>query len=272
MGKMGAYQPTEKYKNYSRPTSKPLNSQAFYTEKVWTVQEQIYKKIKKVAEFLENLYPKLTDDFNANTKAVIEKNVELLIEDLDLMQRDWQKNPDSFNTNKLKINQQRISEMHAICDTLQTVRSYEYEFKNLRKIKHVLHELEHLIQPTDFEKSIEKTRAKIKQKIKKESILVKVKKKTKEDSVVASKKQKAASNKIKDLSKLPKKTAVPKEKLKASEKKVAKPVAKLSKPVKIASKQPKKSVLSTDKPKTASKKVTHPAVKMAAKTIKKIKN
>src|ERR1700722_12738971 len=111
MGKMGAYQPTENYKNYSLPTSKPLKSHAFYKEKVWTLQEQIYKKLKKVAKLLESLYPKLTDDFSKNIKVVIENNLKTLIKDLDLMQHNLYKNPDSFNTNKLKINQYHITEM-----------------------------------------------------------------------------------------------------------------------------------------------------------------
>jgi hypothetical protein len=164
MGKMGAYQPTEKYKNYSLPTSKPLKSHALYEEKVWTLPEQIYQKLKKVAEFMGNLYPKLTDDFSKNIKNIIEKNLKILIADLDLMQRGLEKNPDTFNSNKLKINQHCITEMKNICDNLQTVRSYEYEFKNLGKIKHSLHELENLIQPTSFEKNLEKARVKSKPK------------------------------------------------------------------------------------------------------------
>lgn len=243
MGKIGAYQPTEKYKNFSLPTSKPLKSHAFYKEKVWTLQEQIYKKLKKVAELLESLYPKLTDDFSKNIKVVVEKNLEILIKDLDLMQHGFHKNPDSFNTNKLKINQHHITEMKNVCDTLQTVSSYEYEFKNLGKIKHALHELEHLIQPTSFERSLEKARVKSKQKAvpevpeKKRHILLKAKKKMEEDSEVKSEKPKAISKKAKSATKLPKqikieskrpkKSATPKHKLKPSEKKVTKSKSKL---------------------------------------------
>lgn len=102
MGKLGTYQPIEQYKNYSLPTSKPLRSHPFYQEKVWTLQEQIYKKLRKVAESLESLYPKLTDDFSGKTKILIEKNLETLLEDLDLMQSGFHKNPEAFNRNKLK--------------------------------------------------------------------------------------------------------------------------------------------------------------------------
>lgn len=249
MGKMGAYQPTEKYKNYSLPTSKPLKSHAFYKEKVWTLQEQIYKKLKKVAEFLESLYPKLTDDFSKNIKVAIEKNLEVLIEDLDQMQHGLHKNPDSFNTNKLKINQHRITEMKNVCDTLQTVRSYEYEFKNLGKIKHALNELEHLIQPTNFERSLEKARVKSKPKTvpaKKEHIQVEAKKKIKEESIIKSKKQKATSKK-------------------------AKPATKLPKQIKIDSKQPKKSETSVLKLKQSEKKATKSKPKLPAEKILKAK-
>jgi len=249
MGKMGAYQPTENYKNYSLPTSKPLKSHAFYKEKVWTLQEQIYKKLKKVAEFLESLYPKLTDDFSKSIKVVIEKNLEILIENLDLMQHGLHKNPDSFNTNKLKINQHRITEMKNVCDTLQTIKSYEYEFKNLGKIKHALNELEHLIQPTSFERSLEKARVKSKPKTvpeKKEHILVEAKKKIEEDSIVKSKKQKAISKKNKPATKLPKQ-------------------------IKIESKQPKKSATPVHKLKPSEKKVIEPKTKLPAQKILKAK-
>ncbi len=237
MGKMGAYQPPEKYKNYSLSTSKPLRSHAFYKEKVWTLQEQIYKKLKKVAEFLESLYPKLTDDLSKNIKVVIEKNLETLIQDLDLMQHGLKKNPDSFNTNKLKINQHRITEMRNVCDTLQTVRSYEYEFKNLGKIKHALNELEHLIQPTSFEINSEKARVKSKQKT-----VPAAKKKIE----VKSKKQKAISKKTKPAKKLPKQ-------------------------IKIESKQLKKSTTSVNKLKSSKQKVTKPKPKLPAENILKAK-
>ena|ERR1700733_8406888 len=247
MRKWGAHHPTEKYKNYSLPTSKPLRSHAFYEEKVWTLQKQIYKKLKKVAELLESLYPKLTDNFSGNIKVVIEKNLETLIEDLDLMQQSLHKNPDSFNTNKLKINQQHITEMKNVCDTLQTVRSYEYEFKNLGKIKHALHELEHLIQPTSFERSLEKARVKSKQKTvstKKGHIPAEAKKKIEEDSIVKPKKQKAIS-------------------------KNTKPATKLPKQIKIESKQPKKSVTPARKFEPSEKKVTRRKPKLPEENILK---
>ena len=249
MGKMGAYQPTEKYKNYSLPTSKPLSSHAFYKEKVSTLQEKIYKKLKKVAELLKSLYPKLTDEFSKNIKIIIEKNQEILIKDLDLMQSGLYKNPGSFNTNKLKINQHRIIEMKNICDTLQIVRSYEHEFKNLGKIKHALNELEHLIQPTSFERGLEKARVKSKPKVvpaKKEHILVEAPKKIKEESIVKSKKQKAIS-------------------------KQAKPATKLPKQIKIDSKQPKKSDTPLPKLKPSEKKVTKPKQKLLTEKILKAK-
>ena len=62
MGKIGSYQPSKKIKNYSLPTSKPSSSHSFYKEKEWTLQEQIHKKLKTIAKFLESLYPKLDDD------------------------------------------------------------------------------------------------------------------------------------------------------------------------------------------------------------------
>lgn len=239
MGKIGAYQPTEQYKNYSLPTSKPLSSHAFYKEKVWTVQEQIYKKLKKVAEYLESLYPNLTDDFNKNIKVVIEKNLETLIDDLDLMQRGLHKNPESFNTKKLKINQHCITEMKNVCDTLQTVSSYEHEFKKLGKIKHTLNELEHLIQPTSFEKSLEKARIKKPKTVhaKKERTPADAKKKTKEKSTVKTKKPKTLPKEVKATTKLAKpikkvstklqKSEAPLSKLKQPAKKVTKPKPKL---------------------------------------------
>ncbi len=151
MGKIGSYQPAKEHKNYLLPTSKPIKSHAIYEEKVWTLQEQIYKKLTTVAKFLESLYPKLTGDVSMNIKVVIEKNLEILVKDIDLMQSSFHKDPYSFKTSKLKTNQKRITEMKNVCDSLQTVSSYEKEVKKLGKIKHELHELEHLIEPNKFE-------------------------------------------------------------------------------------------------------------------------
>lgn len=243
MGKIGAYQPIDKYKNYLLPTAKPLRSHPFYKEKVWTLQEQIHQKLKKVSELLESLYPTLADDFSKNVRDVIEENLKTLIADLGLMQSGLQTNPNSFNTEKLKTNQHCITQMKNACATLQTVRSYEHEFKKLGKIKHTLHELEHLIQPTSFERSLEKARAKSKAKTvpaKKEPILVKAQKKLKEKSIVNSKKQKAIF-------------------------KQAKPAAKLLKPVKISSKQPQKSASPIHKLKQSGKKDIKSTPKLPAK-------
>jgi len=219
MSRIGAYQPTKQYKNYLLPTSKPLRSHALYKEKVWSLQEQIYQKLKKVAQFLEGLYPKLTDDFSKNVKVVIERNLEILMDDLDLMQNSLNEDPHSFNTNKLKTNQHCITEMKDVCNTLQSVRSYEYESKLLGKIKHELHELENLIQPTSYEKSLEKARVKNKPKTvptKKERI------KGKTTATVKSQKQKAISKKAKPTTKLVKPIKKANKPLKKSEKKATK--------------------------------------------------
>jgi len=160
MSKIGAYQPEEKYKNYLLPTSKPSKNQTFYQEKVWTVQEHIFLKLKKVTDLLKSLYPKLSDQYVGNVKMVIERNLEKLIEDLELLQNSVDKDPKSFNTKKLQTNQNCITEMKSACDNLQTVRTYEQEFKTLGKIRHALSELEHLIQPTKLEKSLKKSATK----------------------------------------------------------------------------------------------------------------
>ena len=156
MSKMAVYQPIEKYKNYSFSTTKPFKSHAFYEEKEWNLQDHIYKKLNKLEKLLESLHPKLTDDFSRNTKTVIEKNLDLLKKDLDLMQNGLHKNPYSFDTKKLKTNENFILEMKNVCDHLQNVKSYEHEFRTLSHIKHALHELEHLIHPMSLEKSLER--------------------------------------------------------------------------------------------------------------------
>lgn len=259
MNKIGTYQPIEKYKNYSLSTTKPDSSHSFYQEKVWNLQDHIYKKLKKVAEFLESLYPKLTEDFRGNIKHVIEKNLETLKHDLNLMQSNLLKNPYSFNTKKLKINQHCINEMKNVCNTLQTVRSYEHEFKKLSQIKHVLHELEHLIQPTSFERSLEMgggVKSSLKTvPAKKTGILVGDKKKINEKAIIIPKKQKAVSKKAKPTTKLLKpkkveskklpKSKAPLHKLKQAGKKITKPKAKLSvKPKKVFTAKPKAKIKS----------------------------
>lgn len=234
MSKIGAYEPEDKHKNYLLPTAKLSRNHAF-KEKVWTLQEQISQKLKKIAEFLEDLYPKLTDDFSSNTKAVIEKNVEKLLEHLSLMQNGFENSPSTFNTNNLKINQNCITEMKSVCDSLQTVRSYEFESKKLGKIKHELKGLERLIQPTSIEKSLKKTPAKTATKkapAKKGRTPVKAKK-TKVQPKVSAKKKSASSKKEKPPTKLltpakkkQKKSAAPVRKTKQAAKKVAIPKTK----------------------------------------------
>jgi hypothetical protein len=291
MGKIGTYQPIDKYKNYLLPTTKPLKSHAFYKEKVWTLQEQIYQKLKKVAELLENLYPKLTDDFSKNIKVVIEKHLKTLIKDLNLIKQSLHTNSDSFDTNKLKINHHHITEMKNVCDTLQTVRSYEYEFKNLSKIKHALSELEHLIQPTSFEKSLEKAHVKSKQKtapampakkrpilvqtkkkVKKEPILVQTKKKVKKEPILVQAKKKVKKEPILvQAKKKVKKEPIVKSKNQKALSKKTKTATKLPKQIKVVSKQPKKSATALSKLKSSEKKVTKPKPKLSAKKVLKAK-
>lgn len=249
MGKPKAYQPSEKYKNYSLPTSKPSKGPAFYKERVWSLQEQIYKQLKKVAEFLESLYPKLTDDYGKSTKIIVKKNIETLVKDLDLMQASLLKNPGTFNTNNLKTNQQHITDMKNVCNTLQTFKSFKHEVKHLGKLKHALTELEHLIQPTNFETYLEKARARVKNRV--PAKLVGANKKIKEESKVKPKnKVTIAAKPIKVQSKQPEKTKTPPHKPKQSEKKAATPKQKL----------PAKNVLKA-KPKSKNKSSAAPKKK-----------
>ena len=54
MGKIGAYEPREKYKNYLLPTGKPLKSHAFYKEKVPNfARTDIFKTQNKSQNFLK---------------------------------------------------------------------------------------------------------------------------------------------------------------------------------------------------------------------------
>lgn len=244
MGKKVEYQPPQKFKNYSLSTSKPLRSHYVYKEKVWTVSEQIYKKLKKIADLLESIYPKLTDDFDKNIKTVVGKNIKTLIEDLNLMQRGLLKDPNSFNTKKLKTNQHCINEMKNVCDTLQTVRTYENEYKNLGKIKHALHELELLIQPSSLDKSLEKVLMKNKPKkgpVNKGQKLAEATKKIKEKPTLKPKKQKPISKK-------------------------AKPATKLLKAKKIDTKQSKKSRAPVHKRKLTKQAATKPQLSAKRKT------
>jgi len=242
MGKIGAYQPSDKNKNYLLPTSKPITSHPFfYKQKVWTPQEQVHQKLKKIAEYLESLYPKLTDENTMHIKSLIAKNIETLIEDLDKMNSVWKKNPYSFDTNKLKTNQNCIIEMKNVCDKLQRISAYGSEHKKLAKIRHALHELDLLIQPTstETEKIVEKASAKpkIRKKAAKKALIpAKPLKKKKAKSVVSSKKPKTASKKakpakksikrVKTVHKVLKKTKTTAHKPKKSVKKVAKPKSK----------------------------------------------
>lgn len=298
MNRMGTFQPTGKYKNYSLSTTKPFSSHAFYQEKVRTPQEMIYGKLKKIGELLESLYPKLTDHFSGNAKIVIERNLKILMGDLDLMQKGLRNDPHAFDTSKLKINQHCISEMRNICDTLQTVKTYEHEFRKLGQIRHFLHELEHLIQPTHFEKSLQcalmkikpskitKPKRKVSMKAKKTlavkpkaklSVKKVVKKVTKPKAKVAVKAKKTSAAKSKAKSSVkrvakPKLKAVAKPRAKSSIKKVVKRVGVKSKVAKKVVAKIKKAPARTRAKvtlKRAAKSVARPRAKVAAKSRKK---
>lgn len=264
MSKIGAYQPPDKYKNYTQATTKPFKSHMYYQEKVWTLPEQIYKKLKTVAELLEELYPKITDDFSKNIHATIDKNLQVLLGDLDFLRRGLDKDPRSFNTNKLKVNQSHIHEMKKVCDNLQTISSYEYNFKKAGKIKHALHELEHLLQPTSNIKDLKMAPVKSlpkKAPVKKAKAAIGEKKKTTKAPLAKPKKAKTASKPLKPIKKAlkpaPKKAKAPVHKTKAPVKTPAKPKSKLSvKPKKTAAPKPKKPVAVKAKPKAKSASVT----------------
>lgn len=244
MGKIGAYQPEDRHKNYSLPSSKPFRSHTMYQERVWTLQEKIHRKLKRVGKFLESLYPKITDKFKNNITGVIERNLGILIDDLNQMEHGFHKNPFSFHTNKLKTNQQCINEMKNVCNTLQTVNSFENEFKRLGKIKHALSELEHLIQPSNFEKSLEKAQLKIQTKKAKKVAPPPSKAKKTTTKVKKTIKVKTTPQKAKPAVKQQKtkiSTAKTKKHVKKAAPKKAKPAAKLQK-TKISAVKVKKPV------------------------------
>jgi hypothetical protein len=160
MRRSNPYQPAEQFKDYTLSSPKRFKSHMYYQEKVVTLSQRIYKKLKTLSELLESLYPSLTHDAHKNIKAAIKKNVEILIVDLGEMQKDLDNNPSNFNTKDLKTNQNCINDMKSVCDNLQTVSTFEHEFKKLGKIKHVLTELEHLLEPTMYEKNYQEAKMK----------------------------------------------------------------------------------------------------------------
>ncbi len=257
MGEIGKYQTTYNVKNYGLPTAKPQRSHPYFHEKIWTLQEQIFKKLNIIAELLLNLYPKLTDNFSINIKGVIETNLKTLIDDLEFLQSGLNKDPSTFHTSKLNTNQKHIDEMKHVCDTLQTVSSYEYEFKNLGKIKHALHELGHLIQPSHFDTILKETQDRIERSDKaaaKKTSIRTAKKTTKAKVAVKTKKKKTVKpkdNKMNKLAKPAKKATKTAAKKKAPAKR-AKPAVK--KTVKAKAPAKKKTVKKAAPKKAAAKK------------------
>lgn len=273
MGKIGQYQPRENLKKYSLPMDKPFKGHPYYTEKVWSVQELINKKLNKLANQLDDLYPQLKETVSMNLKVTIEKNLEILNKDLELMQNEMKKNPFSFNTDKLKTNFKLITEMKDVCTLLQSTKSYENEFKKLSKIKHTLHQLEHLIQPTKFEKSLEESREKIQktnpaEKEKKQAGDNKKETKEKTMATLVSKKAKSAKKTVKSKqldSKAPKKNKTPVKKV---VKKVAKPKV-TAKPQKTTKTRTSAKVTASTKPKKVLKAKPKTTVKSPAVRKKK---
>lgn len=142
MGKIHAFQPVDKLRNYSRATTKPFRSGSIdYQPKIWSLPEQIQKKLGTLAGFIEILFPQGPNDFK------VQSNLEILWKDLDQMQMCLDDNPYEFSHDALQTNLDSITEMKNICDSLKSFNSDKYEIKKLGKLEHVLTELEHLIYP-----------------------------------------------------------------------------------------------------------------------------
>jgi len=274
MVKVPTKKPPENFKNFTRPNAKPSNSHSVFQEKVWTLPELIYKKIRIIADLLESLHSKLTESSSKNIKSASENNLKILIKDLDVIQKGLKRNPSSFKTDNLKTNLKCINEMKHVCNALQLHSAYKSEFQNLGHIKHELHELEHLVQPTIYEKSAEKiieigkldkttTKEENKKTINQKP---KVKSMNKLSTSKTVKKPVAKTTPIKVASKKPvAKKAV--SKAKPVVKKATKPVAKVTKPKKVVSKLVVKAKTAVSTVKHAVKKIAKPKAKVAVKKI-----
>lgn len=231
MGKIKTFQPEDKFKNFSRSTTKPFKSNApVYQQKVWTPEEQIYSKLEIITEFLEHLFSKLSEAHGKNVKLSIQKNLEILNKDLSLMKNSLLTVPSTFNPSKLKINQNCITEMKSAFDTLQAFEVSHEESKKLSKMKHVLTELEHLIHPNIFESNLEKEHAK--QKLKKEKAKKRPLQGTSRSKKVKKSIVKPKVKKSKSTSKVLKKRKLTGKKLKKTSKLVKKPKPSAKKTIK----------------------------------------
>lgn len=232
MGKINAYQPRQDFKSYLYPTAKPYKSGAIgYQQRVWTLEDQIYFHLKKIAHFIDLLFEKSTNIHKKQVAISVKKNIEVLHKDLELLKKSLQKKLIDIDKKKLKINDRWISEMKTTCDNFKNLITDTIEVKILHKLRHMLNELEHLIKPKLH--GIQKG----------ELLKVPVKKK---EITVARKPTRRAAVETKTLA--PVKKRVIKTKVKVGLKK-SKPIkkVKVSKVTKIARKPVKKVAVATKK-------------------------
>lgn len=147
MGKLFSFHPTDKYRNYFLPSTKPSRRGLGYQQKTFTLQEKLHQKLKKITECFEYLHLHLQDDHGNKIKTSVKKNIDLLSTEIVLLKDAFDKNPYSFSTKTLKISKSHINEMRTLCDRLKQMESNQYDVKRLAKIKHMLTELEHLLMP-----------------------------------------------------------------------------------------------------------------------------
>lgn len=161
MGKLNEYEPIERYQNFTNPTTKPFKSGAVgFQEKKYTLQEQIYHRLKKAAKLIEVLFATATHHHSPETSSKIRQNLGKLNNDIFLIQNSLVNEPFDFSTSHLEINQEWIDDMKGIVNNLRLSMSDtndSNEIRNVGRLNHILTELDHLMHPRPGFKEVKDT-------------------------------------------------------------------------------------------------------------------
>lgn len=155
MGKLHAYQPIEKFEDFSNPSSRPFKSNAIgFQEKTWTLRDQILHRFKKAAKILEVLFDKAPNHQDREETNMIVQGLSELNNNIYKIQHSLENDLEMLSGEKLDKQQNSINTMKRLIELLRPMMIEDQEIKNLGKLNHLLTELNHLLLPSSGFKDV----------------------------------------------------------------------------------------------------------------------
>lgn len=147
--KLHEYEPIEKYKNFSNPTTKPIKGHDIgFHEKHWTLRDQILHRFHRAAKLMEVLFTKAPEFHNREETNRIVDALSQLNNNIYRIQNSVETSTPELHSETISIFQQSIDRMRRLIDQLRPYLMGHEELRNLARLNHLLTELEHLLSPS----------------------------------------------------------------------------------------------------------------------------